>query len=133
MPVRNFDKLLINVIKKTYSCDVWAVVKGGPVINDALMEDAKEVKLTSTAHVISTGNDHIGVELETASEEFLGHLRASDIILAKGQGCYETLTEFESELKIPICYLLKAKCAIVAEDLGVPLNSSVVKIVNGSS
>lgn len=125
-----FDKLLINMIRQVYECEIWAVVKGSPVINDALMEDAEEVELTSSTHVISTGNDHIGVELETASEEFLMHLKTSDMVLAKGQGCYETLTEFESKLKIPICYLLKAKCPIVAEDLGVPLNSSVVKIVN---
>ncbi|MFQ6095278.1 MAG: DUF89 domain-containing protein [Candidatus Bathyarchaeia archaeon] len=125
-----FDKILIDLIKRTYNCEVWAVVKEQPVLNDALIEDAEQVRLTSVVPVITTGNDHIGVDLDRCSETFLNHLRTSDLIIAKGQGCYETLTELRSSLRVPICYLLRAKCPIVADDLGVPLQSSVVKFVD---
>jgi len=125
-----FDKLLINLIKRTYGCEVWAAVKEKPVVNDALLDDAERVGLTSVAQVITTGNDHIGVELDSSSETFLNHLTTSDLIIAKGQGCYETLTELESSLNVPVYYLLIAKCPVVAEDLAVPMGSSVVKFSN---
>lgn len=125
-----FDKILIELIKGTYGCEIWAAVKEGPVLNDALMEDAEQVGITSSVPTITTGNDHIGVELSTSSEAFLHHFRTSDLVIAKGQGCYETLTEIEPMLSIPICYLLIAKCPVVAQDLGVPLNSGIVKLVN---
>ncbi len=128
-----FDKLFISLIKRTYGCEVWAVVKEKPVVNDALLDDAQHVGLTSVVQVITTGNDHIGVELSSFSALFLNHLNASDLIIAKGQGCYETLTELESSLNTPICYLLIAKCPVVAEDLEVPLNSGIVKFVNQKS
>ncbi len=124
-----FDRLLIELTKKIYGCEIWAAVKDGPVVNDALMDNAEQVGLTSVVPVITTGNDHIGVDLRNSSDVFLGHLKGSDLILAKGQGSYETLTELETELRISVCYLLRAKCPVVAESLGVPLNSSVVRFV----
>jgi len=125
-----FDKLFMNLIRRTYDCEIWAVVKEKPVMNDALIEDAEQISLTSVARVITTGNDHIGIELNSSSDEFLSHLKTCDLIIAKGQGYYETLTEVESVLKVPICYLLRAKCPVVAEDLGVPLDSGVARFGN---
>ncbi len=122
-----FDKLLIEIIKRMYNCDVLAVVKEGPILNDALLEDAEEVGLTSIVNVITTGNDHIGVDLASSSRTFKDHLASSDMIIAKGQGCYETLSEIESSMGKPIFYLLKAKCSIVAQDLNVPQGSNVIK------
>jgi len=128
-----FDKLLIGFIKKAYGCEIWAAVKENPILNDALMDDAEHVGLTLVVPVITTGNDHIGIDLGSSSDKFLDHFNGSDLILSKGQGCYETLTELGSEFDTPICYLLRAKCPVVAENLGVPLSSSIVKFVNPKS
>lgn len=125
-----FDKFLIKTIKENHPCRVCAVVKEGPVLNDATMVDAHQVDLDEVADdVITTGNDIIGVSLEESSTEFLSRLKTADLIIAKGQGHYESMTEIEDKLARPICYLLRAKCILVAQSLGVPVKANVAKII----
>jgi uncharacterized protein with ATP-grasp and redox domains len=125
-----FDKFFIKTITSRFSVNVYAAVKNGPILNDATIEDAKQIGLEEVAKVITTGNDHIGVNLDESSEEFLEHLRTADLIIAKGQGNYESLTEFEHLFPKPIAYILKAKCSLVANKLSIPRNGNVVKIIN---
>jgi uncharacterized protein with ATP-grasp and redox domains len=108
-----FDRLLIERLRER--CEVTASVKSQPIINDATMQDAQEVGLPAVARVIETGSGDIGVNWDRASEEFKEAFRAADIILAKGQGNFETLDETPGE----IFFLLKAKCPEVAAELGV--------------
>jgi hypothetical protein len=108
-----FDRLLIEDLRAR--CEVTASVKSRPIINDATMEDAEEVGLTAVARVIETGSDDIGVNWERSSREFVETFRAADLVLAKGQGNFETLDETPGE----IFFLLKAKCPEVAAELGV--------------
>lgn len=122
------DKFFIKLIAENYPVKVWAAVKSWPILNDATMEDARQVKLEEVAEVITTGNDHVGLKLDESSEEFLRHLHSADIIIAKGQGYYESITEVEHLLPKPIAYILRAKCTSVAETLGVPHHGNVVKI-----
>ena len=124
-----FDKFLIQMIRSKYSARIFAAVKSKPVLNDATLEDAEQVGLDETAEVIATGNDHVGVNLDESSEEFLRHLREADLIIAKGQGNYESITEIEDLLSKPIVYMLKAKCILIAESLGVQQYDNVVKVV----
>ncbi len=121
-----FDKLLIKIISERYRCKIFAAVKEGAVLNDATLEDAKQIGLDEIATIITTGNDHIGICLEESSREFLNRLREADIVVAKGQGYYESLTEIN--LGVPRCYVLRAKCIKVAEELKVPINGNVVKV-----
>lgn len=124
------DRFLIEIIKENYPCRVCAVVKEGPVLNDATMADANQVDLGEVADdVITTGNDVIGVCLEESSAEFLSRLKTADLIIAKGQGHYESLTEIEHMLARPICYLLKAKCSLVAQSMGVSVKANVAKVL----
>jgi uncharacterized protein with ATP-grasp and redox domains len=125
-----FDTFFIKTITDHFQVKVYAAVKSGPILNDATMEDAKQVGLEKVAEVITTGNDHIGTNLEESSKEFLEHLRTADVIIAKGQGNYESLTEVEHVLPRPIAYVLRAKCSLVADTLGVPRNGNVVKIMS---
>jgi hypothetical protein len=80
------------------------------------MQDAEEVGLPAVARVIETGNDYIGVNWERSSREFIEAFRAADLVLAKGQGNFETLDGTPGE----IFFLLKAKCPEVAAELAVP-------------
>jgi uncharacterized protein with ATP-grasp and redox domains len=125
-----FDMFFIKKIINNFPVKVYAVVKSGPILNDATLEDAKQVGLEEVAKVITTGNDHIGTNLDESSKEFLEHLHTADIIIAKGQGNYESLTEVEHLLPRPIAYVLRAKCLLVADTLGIPRNGNVVKIIN---
>ena len=124
-----FDRFLMQMIKEKYQVEILAAVKSRPVLNDATLEDAEQINLGEVAKVIATGNDHIGVNLEESSEEFLRSIREADLIIAKGQGNYESITEIEHLFSKPIVYVLRAKCPLVAESLGVPRYGNVVKIV----
>jgi uncharacterized protein with ATP-grasp and redox domains len=114
-----FDKLLIKVMAKP----VIYAVRDGPVINDATVEDAVKSGLDEVARVVSSGCDAPGTILNRCSEEFLDLLRRADLIISKGQGNYETLSGEE----LPIFYLLKTKCPVIARDLGVKQGDTVIK------
>ncbi|ACV24302.1 damage-control phosphatase ARMT1 family protein [Methanocaldococcus fervens] len=118
-----FDKVLIEEIKK-YGKDVVAVVKGKPILNDATLEDAKIAKIDEVAKVITTGSDVIGIILEECSEEFLKEFESADLIIAKGMGNYESLTEYKIDK--PIYHILKAKCRPVAINIGVEVGENVL-------
>ncbi len=123
-----FDKFFIKMIAEKYPAAVTVVVKEGPILNDATLEDAKQINLGEVAEVITTGTDYIGLKLEESSKEFLNHLREADLIIAKGQGYYESVNEIEQLINKPIVYILRAKCIIIAEMLGVPQHGNVVKV-----
>ncbi|MEI6807300.1 MAG: ARMT1-like domain-containing protein [bacterium] len=109
-----FDVLLVEQILKT-GTDVTFTVKSGPVINDATMEDAKVSGMTALVKVIETGSDDIGVNLARASRQFKQAFRTADVILGKGHGNFETCHSLPGN----IYSLLKAKCNVVADALGV--------------
>ncbi|MBS7625041.1 MAG: ARMT1-like domain-containing protein [Candidatus Bathyarchaeia archaeon] len=125
-----FDKLLMKTISKMYPIKIYAAVKSGPVMNDATMDDALQVGLNDVAEVITTGSTSIGLNLEECSPEFMRHLEEAEVIIAKGQGYYESLTEIEGILKKPIIYMLRAKCSAVARTLNVSKGANVVKAAN---
>jgi hypothetical protein len=106
-----FDRLLIEELKKP----VIYAVREKPIINDATREDAYLSGIHEVAEVISTGCDAPGTILKFCSNEFLEIYKNSDLIISKGQGNYEGL----SDEPRPIFFLLKAKCSIIAQDTGV--------------
>ena len=120
------DMILIREIKRL-GPRVIAIVRGGPVLNDATMIDAKEVGLFECAdEVRDTGAPAIGVNLERNSEEFKKIFSSAELIVAKGMGNYESLTELEPTC--PIVHILRTKCNTVAEHVGVQRNKNVVLI-----
>jgi uncharacterized protein with ATP-grasp and redox domains len=120
------DMILISEIKRL-GPRVVAIVKGGPILNDATMIDAKAVGLEECAdEVRHTGSAAIGVNLERASEEFKKILAESRLIVAKGMGNYESLTELEPTS--PVIHILRTKCPPVAEHIGVARDKNVVLI-----
>lgn len=120
------DMILIREIKNL-GAEVVAVVKGGPVLNDATMIDADDVKLHECAdEVIDTGTAAIGINPERSSEEFLKIFHSSELIVAKGMGNFESLTEFDPHC--PVVHIMRTKCNPVARHVGVPKNKNVVLI-----
>lgn len=103
---------------------VTYVVKDSPVQNDVTLDDLEKFGLAEElSRVITTGTDTPGVDMAMASEEFKTEFEAADLVLAKGMGYWETLSELPPQGKV--FYLLKAKCKPVADSLGVALNSYV--------
>ena len=104
-----FDALLVRQLQKQ-GCRVTAAVREYPIINDATMDDARICGLAEICPVITNGTGCPGTPLADCSEEFTQHFRAADIIISKGMGNYETL----SEEKAPIFFLFTVKCSQVA-------------------
>jgi len=104
--------------------EVTVAVRGGPVINDATLEDAKAAGLGEVAALISTEVDAPGILLEESGSEFREAFASADLIVAKGMGNFETL---ESHLEKKIYFLLLVKCPIVARDIGCKVGEAAVK------
>lgn len=117
-----FDVPLVESLKDF--APVTYVVKDSPVQNDITLDDLERFGLTEKlSRVITTGTDTPGVDMAMASQEFKAEFEAADLVLAKGMGYWETLSELPPQGKV--FYLLKAKCKPVADSLGVTLNSYV--------
>ena len=103
---------------------VTYVVKESAVQNDITIDDLDRFGLRSElGRVITTGTDTPGVDMDKASDEFRLEFEAADLVLAKGMGYWEALTELSPRGKV--FHLLKAKCRPVADSLGVGVNSYV--------
>ncbi|MBN1457508.1 MAG: DUF89 family protein [Sedimentisphaerales bacterium] len=105
-----FDRLLIEQLPAE---KVTVAVRGAPVINDATIEDADFAGLTGFVNVIDNGSDCPGTILQTCSELFRDCFARADLVISKGQGNYETLSDENKN----IFFLVKVKCQIVAADL----------------
>jgi len=113
------DRLLIEQMPMDR---VTFVVRGGPVINDATIKDAQRTGMTDLVHVIDNGSDAPGTILKDCSDILKKHFHEADLVIAKGQGNYETLSEVHKN----ICFLLKAKCHVIARHIGCEVGSLVV-------
>ncbi len=101
-----FDRFLVEVLKGM-GLDVTYGVKGKPILNDALMEDAVESGMADICKVIDNGSDKIGTWLDDCKPEFVEVFNTSDIIISKGQANFETLNDIRNK---DIFFLLQAKC-----------------------
>ncbi|NQT71875.1 MAG: DUF89 family protein [Chloroflexi bacterium] len=115
----------LNLVRRFGSFgNVTYVVKESPVQNDITLSDIGHFGFASELpRVITTGTNTPGVIMEEASDEFKSDFAAADLVLAKGMGYWETLSELPAQGKV--FYLLKAKCQPVANSIGVPFNSYV--------
>ncbi len=122
-----FDTLLVEQLKNM-GVTVIVGVKGGPVLNDATVEDAEVSGMSKIADkVITTGTDAVGLMLKEFSKEFLEVYDSVDLVFAKGMGYAETLTEYK--LKKPHVLLFRTKCNPVANFFGVPRDKNVAKLM----
>jgi len=117
-----FDRILIEQMNKP----VIYVVRGAPVINDATFDDAIEAGIDKIATIVSSGTNAPGTILSTCNSEFRQILKQSEFVIAKGQGNYEAL----SNENRPIFFLLKVKCKIIADDIGVSKGDILLRGIN---
>ncbi len=117
------DKLFIETMNHP---NVYFAVRGRPVINDATIEDAKEVEMDKVAKIITTGDDAPGAVWETASEKFKNYFLNADVVISKGQGNLEGLID----VKHNIYFLLVTKCDLIASRVGAQTGDFVVKHSN---
>jgi len=120
-----FDLPLVKWIKQFV--EVIYTVKPSPVQNDLTLEDVKRSGLeTEFGRVMSSGIASPGIVFSLASAQFKREFESADLILAKGMGHYEALSELPSDGRFFYC--LKAKRQPVADSLGVSINSYVAML-----
>ena len=105
-----FDKLLIEQLGRK---QVTYAVRGNPTINDVTMADAVASGLNKTAKLLGNGSDAPGTLLERVSREFRCEFDSTDLVIAKGQGNYESLSNSGRR----IFFLTQVKCPVIARDL----------------
>lgn len=115
-----FDRLLI----ETLQLPVTYVVRGGPIFNDAILEDAYAAGLDEVADkIISNGSRAPGTVLRSCSQAFRDQFHQAPLIIAKGQGNYETVGDMDEKV---FC-LFQVKCPVVGRALDVPVGSLIVR------
>ena len=122
-----FDRILIEHLVEYYHKTVIYVVRGKPVLNDALVDDAIFCGINQYANIISCGVDSPGVVLKYCSPEFIRIFDEAEMIISKGQGNYEALSDETN----PLFFLLIAKCPLIARHLGCSINDFILKNCNG--
>ncbi|MEN6338013.1 MAG: ARMT1-like domain-containing protein [Phycisphaerales bacterium] len=113
------DRLLLERMPRE---KVTYVVRGGPILNDALMADAEVAGLTDIVEVIDNGSDAPGTIPETCSESFCRRFEGADLIIAKGQGNFETMNDTPKNA----FFLLRPKCAVLARHLNCQLGRLLI-------
>ncbi|HKJ69712.1 MAG TPA: ARMT1-like domain-containing protein [bacterium] len=117
-----FDRLLVELLLQISDADITFAVRGSPILNDATIEDAQQVGLDDLVPVISNGSDAPGTIVTEVNDTVREHLTGADLIIAKGQGNYETL----SHHAYPLFFLLKVKCPVIGRDMGVSVGQYVL-------
>lgn len=113
-----FDRLLIEQLPLHR---VTLAVRGRPVLNDATLADAEAAGLCNLVEVIDNGSDAPGTILADCSRDFRRRFSMADMIVAKGQGNFETLSDTGDQ----IFFLFKAKCPVIANHVGLPVGTHV--------
>lgn len=114
-----FDGLLLDLLPPSR---VTLAVRGMAVLNDATIVEARSAGLTGRFEVIENGSDIPGTLLEECSPAFRKRFAEADLVLAKGQGNFETLSGRGEK----VIFLFKAKCEVIARHAGVPVGTSVI-------
>ncbi len=114
-----FDKFLIEQLKPK---EVVFAVKSNEILNDITLEDAKRLGINKLCKVIESGSRIAGTDLNECSTEFLDLFENADMVIAKGQGNFETLLNAERS----IYFLFKVKCEVISEICGYPMGTGLL-------
>ena len=122
------DKLFLEQVKKQFpQIQISVLVRGEEVLNDVTCEDARYVGLDSIAEIISNGSSMAGTVYEMLPDDAKAAMDHADVILAKGQGNYETLSGQGRH----IFYSLLCKCELFTNRFKVPKLTGLLIEENG--
>ena len=117
------DKIFLQKLKEYYpNAEFVAATRGAPVINDATREDAYYIGLDKIVKVIDNGTDISGTQISEVGEEMKKALDDADVIIAKGQGNFETMLG----CGLNAYYVYLCKCDLFVKSFGVPRLTGVL-------
>jgi hypothetical protein len=114
-----FDGLLIAQLPRDR---VTLAVRGAPILNDATLEDARAAGLGEMALLVDNGSDAPGTLLDECGPVFREAYRQADLVIAKGQGNFESLSGEGGT----IFFLFSVKCPVIADHSGHPQGTQVL-------
>jgi len=122
------DRLFIETIMDHYDIEINFVTRKIPALNDATLSDAFYVGMDKVVRVIDNGIPEPlpGTVLEKISPALKKLINEADLVISKGGGNYDSLTE-ESTLKGKVSFLFQAKCEPYTTIHRVPLGSLLVE------
>ncbi|RLE69894.1 MAG: hypothetical protein DRJ43_03205 [Thermoprotei archaeon] len=104
---------------------VVVAARGGPVLNDATVEEAARAGLGEYADLITTGARLPCISLRKCDRRFLELLAKADVVVLKGQGNYQSFYNIVRVRRKPTFYLFTPKCRPVARLIKAPVGSLV--------
>ena len=111
------DKLFLEQLHAAFPKMALSVmVRGAEVLNDVTLEDAKYAGIDRLASLISNGTSVAGTIYGMLPAEAKEAIDSADVILAKGQGNYESLCGQGRH----IFYSLLCKCRLFTDRFDVP-------------
>lgn len=111
------DKLFLEQLHKRFpELMIDVLVRGGEVLNDATKDDAEYIGISKWARVISNGQPIAGTIYEMLPDWAKEAIDEADVILAKGQGNYESLCKQGRH----IFYSFLCKCELFTSRFEVP-------------
>lgn len=116
-----FDRFLLDEVVRLGKT-AYLSVKSGPILNDAVKEDAVAAGIGDSIKVIETGSSSLGVALEECTPEFLDLFRRAGVVVSKGQANYETLDDASRS----IFFILRVKCPVISKPMGIPTGASIL-------
>ena len=118
------DKLLIREIRKKRT-KVTGIVKGEPILNDVAMSDALRIGLDKELDALYTTSEfRIGVHLSALDQKLQKEIASADLMISKGMANFESLSD--QDVPIHVVYVLRTKCAPVADAIGLPIGINAV-------
>ena len=121
-----FDQLLLEQIRKL-DVEITLIVKGAAILTDVTVEDAYELGLDKQVDkIVSTDDFAVGFPFWNMSDNLRNALETTDFIISKGMGNFECFTEVDYK---PLAYLMRTKCAPVADAAGAPVRSNVAIVI----
>ncbi len=110
-----FDALYIEYLLKRFpKLKIYYFVRTKPIINDLTIDDLKGDRLNSLTTIVDSGIETPGIIYEDLKPEAKEIFDRADIIISKGMGNYECLSDM---VNFPLYFLLKIKCNVVASSL----------------
>ncbi|HEX2993826.1 MAG TPA: ARMT1-like domain-containing protein, partial [Anaerolineales bacterium] len=122
-----FDRLFVETLLNEYRPQITFVTRSVPVLNDVTVELAESVGLGKLGRVMGNGiaEPFPGTLLNRVSPEVRQLVEDADLIISKGVGNYDSLTE-ETELVGKISFLFHGKCHPCCSGRNVPDNALIV-------
>jgi uncharacterized protein with ATP-grasp and redox domains len=122
-----FDYMFVQVLKELYpDINYSYFVRGKPIINDVTTKEALACGFDEICELVDSGVDTPGFVYTRATSHAKRLFDGADLVISKGMGNYECLSPSHRK---NICFLLKVKCGVVANNLQQNIGDIICKMV----